>query len=176
MDATLRYADETDKAYGLAGMAIALMAWDAEEWLEGIDLNAAPEEAMHMSAEYYLCCAPKVAPKAVWEQSLKRFQLAAAMTVANVTCREMTHNGGRNISSVIDFELRKLLANEGATMCGLEEDEVESIYKKSLAYCRRLFVHPGVCQLAIQLAAALRSRKNMSATEIFDILAPIARM
>lgn len=175
MDNALKYVDEADKAYGLAGMAIALVAWNAEEWLESINLDAAPEEAMHMSAEYYLLTAPRVGAKAVWEQALKRYRIVAAMTVANVTCREMVLRR-RGISSAIDTAMRSLLLEEGDALCGLESDEVGRVYNKSYGYCRQLFGHPGVCQLARQFADAIASRKVMSAAEVFELLAPLSRM
>lgn len=173
---SLKYADETDKSFGLAGMAISLMAWDAEEWLEAINLDAAADEALHMSAEFYLCIAPRVGAKAVWEQALKRFRITAAMTVANVACREMAHKGHSTISTSTDTALRKALADEGAALCDLEDDEVSRVYGKSLAYCNRLFAHPAVCQLADRLASTLRQSRTMSAREVWEILAPLARM
>lgn len=173
---SLKYVDETDKSFGLAGMAISLMAWDAEEWLESIDLDAAPDEAMHMSAEFYLNTAPRVGAKAIWEQSLKRFQITAAMTVANVACREMSHRGHSDISNHIDSALRKALSAEGAALCDLDEDEVSRIYTKSLAYCTRLFAHPAVNRLADKLATTLCQMRSMQASEIWTILAPLNRL
>lgn len=172
----LKYADETDKSYGLAGMAISLVAWDAEDWLEAIDIDARADEAMHMSAEFYLTMAPRVGAKAVWEQALKRFQLTAAMTVANVACRSMAYRGHASLPGEADSALRAALRDEGAEICCLEQDEVSRVYGKSLAYCGRLFAHPGVKQLAGALADTLRERRSLSAQEIFELLAPLNRM
>ena len=172
----LKYADETDKSFGLAGMAISLMAWDAEEWLEAIDLDANADEAMCMSTEFYLTIAPRVGAKALWEQSLKRFQLTAAMTVANVACRQMVHKGHASMPGDADSALRSALSDEGAHLCSLEDDEVSRVYGKSLAYCGRLFTHPGVKKNAGLLAPQLRSRRPLSAAEVFDVLAPLNRM
>lgn len=176
MDSSLKYADMTDKAYGLAGMAIALMAWDAEDWLDGIDLDAAPEEAIRMTADYYVIFAPKTAAKVVWEQSLKRFQVAAAMTVANVLCREMVLKGHSIITSDSDSALRKFMEEEGDTLCGLERDESEKTYNATLGYCRRLFTYDGVCRLAEQLANYLQERRSVTANEVFELLLPLTRM
>lgn len=172
----LKYADETDKSFGLAGMAISLLAWDAEDWLDYIDLDAAPDEAVHMSAEFYLTLAPKVGAKALWEQALKRFQLTAAMIVANTACREMVHLGHSAITPATDSALRKALEDEGSSLCSLEDDEVSQIYGKSQAYCVRLFRHPAVSQLASQLADALRQARRMQSAEIWTLLAPLNRL
>lgn len=172
----LKYADETDKAFGLAGMAISLVAWDAEAWLDAIDLDAAPDAAMRMSADFYLTLAPHVGAKAVWEQALTRFRLTAAMTVANVACREMAHAGHARLSAEADAALRRALDDEGAELCGLDPDEVSAVYGKSLAYCQRLFTHPGVSALAGQLAEALAAQRSLDAPSVFAILAPLGRM
>lgn len=176
MENILKYADETDKAYGLAGMAISLVAWDAEEWLEAINLDAQADEAMQMSAEFYLNIAPRIGAKALWEQSFKRFQLTTAMTVANVACREMVRKHYGALSGESDSALRKALYDEGDALCSLEQDEVSHIYGKSLAYCTRLFAHPGVQQLAETFANNLQTHRNLTASEILSILEPLNRM
>lgn len=179
MDSTidsLKYVDETDKSFGLAGMAISLIAWDAREWLEAIDLDAAPDEAMRMSADFYFTTAPRVGAKAVWEQALTRFRLTAAMTVANVACRHMSHLNHASIPETADSSLRRLLSDEGRELCSLDDDEVSRIYGKALSYCIRLFSHPGVKNLASSLATELREKRELYADEIFHILAPLNGM
>jgi len=173
---TLKYADETDKSYGLAGMAISLVAWDAEEWLDAINLDAQADEAMRMSTEFYMTIAPRVGAKALWEQSLNRFRLTAAMVVANVACREMAYRGHSSLPNEADSALRHALSDEGAEMCSLDQDEVSSVYGKSLAYCGRLFTHQGVKQLAGTLADELRKRRSLTAAEVFELLAPLNHM
>lgn len=172
----LRYKDETDKAYGLAGMAISLVAWDAEEWLDSIDLDAKADEAIHMSEEFYLNIAPRIGAKALWEQAFKRFQLTAAMMVANVACREMVKNQHVSLPGACDSALRAALNDEGAELCSLEQDEVSRIYGKSLNYCSQLFAHPGVKQVASIFADTLQKRRSLMAGEILELLAPLNRI
>jgi len=172
----LRYKDETDKAYGLAGMAISLVAWDAEEWLESINIDAEPDKAIQMSQEFYLSLAPRVGAKAIWEQSLKRFQLTTAMMVANVTCRQIIKNNHSNMPGKVDAELRSVLFEEGAELCSLEQDEVSRIYGKSLNYCTQLFSHPGVRQVASVFVENLLKQRKISSEEILMQLSSLNRM
>lgn len=179
MDASfdaLKYIDETDKSFGLAGMAISLVAWDAQERLDAINIDAEPDSAMQMSADFYLSMAPQVNAKAVWEQALNRFKLTAAMTVANLACRELAHRGHSRLANETDTALRRLLTREGAELCSLDDDEVSGVYGKSLTYCNRLFSHPGVQRLANDLAAKLREKRTLDSSEIFAILAPLSEM
>ena len=172
----LKYQDETDKAYGLAGMAISLVAWDAEEWLESINIDAEPDRGIQMSQEFYLSLAPRVGAKAIWEQSLKRFQLTVAMMVANVTCRQIVKNSNSNMSGEINAELRSALVEEGAELCSLEQDEVNRIYGKSLNYCSQLFSHSGVRQVASAFVKYLLERRRISSEEIITQLSSPDRM
>lgn len=173
---SLKYTDEIDKSYGLAGMAISLMAWNAEDWLESINIDAEPDAALHMSDVYYLHLAPMVGAKAVWEQLCQRFQVTTAMTVANLACRHLVHRRVSSLPGEIDSELRSLLCEEGAALCQLEPDEVSRIYGKSLTYCVRLFTHPGVIGLSNNLASEILSRRQLPASDIFELLAPLNRM
>lgn len=166
MGSSLKYADMTDKAYGLAGMAIALMAWNAEEWLEGIILDADPEEALVMTPYYYTCCAPQIRTKSVWDVSFKRFQLEAAMTIANVTCRTMVYLCQEPCK--LDDRIKCLLVDEGAILCGLEEDEIESICNKNFAYSLKLFGNTRVHIAVQKLANELIAKRSMNANEVFN--------
>lgn len=173
---SLRYNDETDRAFGLAGMAISLVAWDVEDWLESINLDAPADEGMRLSDEYYLHLAPGVGAKAIWEQSVKRFQITVAMTVANVACRQFSHLGLRTLPKEIDTTLCQILIDEGESLCALETDEVKIIYAKSVNFCTRLFSHPGVKQLSDELAKSLIEKRNLQAIDVLSILAPLNRM
>lgn len=173
---SLKYINETDRAYGLAGMAISLMAWDVEDWLESINLDAPADEGIRLSDEYYLHLAPGVGAKAVWEQSLKRFQITVAMTIANVTCRQFSQLGLRVLPKEIDTTLCQILSDEGESLCALETDEVKIIYSKSVNFCTRLFSHPGVKQLTVELAKTLIEKRNLQAIDVLSILAPLNRM
>lgn len=173
---SLYYADETDRCFGLAGMAISLVVWDSEELLRGIDLTAPAEEALQLSPDFYFIQSPKTGAKAVWESTLQHFQLIAAMTVANVACRHMVRKNRSTINGEIDSDIRRFLNTEGADLCQLEPDEVGSIYNKVLAHCSRIFRHPGVCQLAVTLSDTIADKKTLASDTILEMLQPLNRM
>ena len=56
---SIKYTDETDKSFGLAGMAISLMVWDAETLLDHIDIDSGPDSAMHRNSTCRPPCRPK---------------------------------------------------------------------------------------------------------------------
>ena len=172
----LKYVDEDDKCYGLAGMAISLMVWDAEDRLHSIDADAASEVAMVMSPEFYLCMSQAQSPKSAWQSRLQRFQIEAAMLVGNVVCRQLAHRQMSSIGAEADRRMRKFLQEEADELCQLEQDEVGNIYSKALSYCNRMFSHPVVCSVAKSLADTIASRRQLTSSETFEILAPLAQL
>jgi hypothetical protein len=173
---SLKYIDETDKCYGLAGMAISLMVWDAEEQLHAIDLDAEADRAMVMAPEFYLCMSQAQSPKSAWQARLQRFQIEAAMLVGNVACRQMAHRLLSSVGAEADRQMRAFLQEEAGELCQLEADEATNIYTKAMNYCSRLFSHPGVCEVAKSLAEAIAKRRQLSQSEAFEILAPLSRL
>ena len=172
----LHYADETDRCFGLAGMAISLVVWDSEELHHEIDLTAPAEEALRLAPDFYLSLAPKTGAKAAWEASLRRFQLLAALTVGNIACRHLVRNSRSAISADLDAAIRNFLNDEGEDLCQLEADEVSRIYGQILTHCNRIFRHPGVGQLARFLSDSIADRKRLAADEVLEILRPLNRM
>ncbi|MDE6145420.1 MAG: hypothetical protein K2F96_04010 [Muribaculaceae bacterium] len=172
----LRYADETDRCFGLAGMAISLVVWDAEDLLRGIDLDAPAEEALQLSPEFHYCLSPKTGAKAAWEASFRHFQLIAAMTVANITCRHLVRLHHSSIDHRIDAAIRGFLNEEGAELCQLEPDEVSRIYGQILTHCSRIFRHPGVSSLASSLSDIIAREKVIGSDVLLEHLRPLNRM
>lgn len=159
----LRYADRTDKSFGLAGMAISLMVWDAENQLNYIDIDASPEEAMRMAPDFYI--SPVASAKAVWENNLQRFQLTSAMLVANVACRNFVHNRRTVMPSEIDDQMRHTIIDEGASLCQLDDEEALRVYSKAFSYCHRLFRHPEVARIASVLSDSICEKGNCRHTK-----------
>lgn len=170
----IKYADETDKSFGLAGMAISLMVWDAEDMLQSIDIDAEADSAVVMTPQFLTSQAASA--KAVWNHNLRRFQITSAMLVANVACRHMVSRRKHLIPPEADSCLRQIIADEGRSLCELQDDEALHVYAKALDYSRRLFTHPTVGQIATALAQEIVSRRSMPACDVFQILAPLARL
>lgn len=170
----MQYTDNNDKCLGLAAMAVSLMVWDAEPLLVAIDADAPAEQAMRLSSEFYIC--PVASAKAVWQHNLRRVQLTSAMLVANIACRSFV---GRHKSSIDPESLsmmRSIIEDEADTLCQLTALEADQILNKSLTYGRRLFTHPQVAQITVDLADTLSERRMLQSTDVFAILAPLANL
>lgn len=164
-----RYTDDTDRAYGAAGMAIGLVVYDGDDILYSIDLDAEPGNLMALSPDFFFAGNPGVSAKAAWTQMVKNFNLGVAMLISNVMCRHMV-NGGKEVPSDIARALKELAHDEGAGSCALENDEVDRLFDKSYNYLWRVFSHRGVQAVAHDFASTLASRRALSRLEILEQL------
>ena len=93
MSVGLKYIDEEDKSYGVAGMAVAIMVFDGENLLSSISLEAPANEAMVFTSDFYFSGNPRLSAKYSWNRLLEHYQLSIGMLIANIMCRNIVlHN------------------------------------------------------------------------------------
>lgn len=168
---TLQYKDEEDRSYGLSGMAVAMYAWDGEEYMVGMDIDSAPGDGMQLSVAFNYSGNPRMSVKHSWAQMVKNFELSTAMLLGNAMCRSYCR-GGRVSSSSMSL-IRALVRDEGKEICSLEEDEINAIYDRVYTYLDRMFSHSRVVETAHTLAGVLVRQRKLSAAEALDILRAI---
>lgn len=59
----LRYINEDEKCYGITGMAIGMVVWNAEDVLASVSLDAPVDEVVEFTNEYYSTAIPDCRPK-----------------------------------------------------------------------------------------------------------------
>jgi len=170
-----KYTDDTDRAYGAAGMAIALVVCDGDEILYSIDLDAEPADMLVLSPDFFFAGNQGVSAKAVWTQQVKNFNLGVAMLISNVMCRHMVHSG-KEIPADMTRELKALAHDEGAGTCALDADEVDRIFDKSYNYLWRVFSHRGVQAVARDFVTTLSARRTLSHLDILEQLQSLASL
>ena len=164
-----RYTDETDRAYGAAGMAIGLVVYDGDEILYSIDLDAEPGDMLKLSPDFFFAGNPRVSAKSAWTQMVNNYNLGIAMLISNVMCRHMVHSAAEVPTDLAD-ELKVIAHEEGTVACALEEDEVDRIFDKCYTYLWRVFSHRGVQAVAHDFASTLASRRSLSRLDVLEQL------
>lgn len=167
----LRYKDEADKSLGLAGMAISLVACDGERYLASLSLEEG-DEAFELSSESFFSGNPRFSARLVWNDLFVRFQLSSGLLLGNVLCR---WRGTLPPAEVLEA-VHDIVREEGSSECSLDDDEIENVYNKSLAFYRRLFAHRPVIEVADSFADHLRRQRRMSAGEAFEFLSCLSRL
>ena len=81
----LKYTDDQDKCYGVTGMAVSLVVWDADDMLARIDIDS--DDNIEFVPEYYFSGNPRLSAKVAWQYILKHYQASMGMMIGNVKCR-----------------------------------------------------------------------------------------
>ena len=73
----MKYNDEEDKCYGIAGMAIGISIWNGEDLLYQIDIDDDEHGYISFTPDYYFSGNPAVSPVESWHATLKHYQMTA---------------------------------------------------------------------------------------------------
>lgn len=165
---TLTYLNEDDRAYGLAGMAISLAALDAIDRVSSVSLDSTGP-MVTFSHDFYFSGSPSISPKTTWTTLLHNFYITSAMVVSNVMARSMVRLG-EEVPEEILRKIREEIGEEGKETCSLEEDEIESLYRKTTTYMRRIFGNQRLQPAISDFARTLSRKRRMTGTEIEDEL------
>lgn len=168
----LRYTDERDKIYGLAGMAITLVALDGEKYLCEISLDAPAGESIVMSHDYGFKGNPRMSARIVWKQTLADLRMTASMTLGNIVCRRYVL-GHRGVADDDINPVREAVRADASDHCGLDNDESDRLFDGCLSYVQRVFRHPGVQEVAHSFADHIGRRRTLSGAEAIEILSSL---
>lgn len=171
----LSYKDERDRCYGATGMAIAVVIFDGEDMVRGVNLDAAPEDMMEFTSDYYYSGNPRVSATTSWKAIVRNFNLAMGVSLANILCRRMVMEGRAAEQELID-ELRSLALAEGTETCALEPDEAGHLFDKNRAYLQRVFSHRGVHSVAHEFAERLAADRRLSRLEMLEQLRSLSML
>ncbi|MDE5968189.1 MAG: hypothetical protein K2G64_03695 [Muribaculaceae bacterium] len=168
----LRYTDTDDRLYGIAGMTIGLLVYDADQYIDHLDGNSSDLRAVELTPDFFVYHNQQLSAKGVWKALLDRHKIMSAMVMGNILSRAAM--GSRHavdpqtLSQAID-----LLAEQADDMLGLTPDENRRLVMQSYDYVSRAFLHPLVIDFVNHLHSALMHQPAMSRGDLFDLLAPL---
>lgn len=166
----LKYTDLRDKAYGATGMAITLVAIDAEDLFTEITLDDSDGSLMHMAVDFGIEGNPRLSAKIIWSQALKDLKTITSMALGNIACRRRLMRSQAIEREALD-KLRELTRQQGAEACGIEPDEADALFDSCHNYVHRLFANPEVQSIARQFCDHITDRRSMTANEVIEYFA-----
>lgn len=173
MNRTLKYCDEKDKSYGIAGMAVALVVLDGDDYIDSLSLDEPDGHNISFSNEFFFISNPAFSAKTAWNELLKQFQLTAAMLISNLMCRNYVQHRHR-LSHDIEDTLRRFIRQQAQEYCSLDTDEADNIYDKSIAYFDRIYSYAQVHEIVDSFVSSLDARRQMSAQEVMESLSRLS--
>ncbi len=166
---TLTYSNEDDRAFGLAGMAVSLAGLDAIDRVVDVTIDT-DGPMVNFSQDFYYALSPAVSPKSVWENLIRNFHITASMVVGNVMARSLVRLN-EDLPKDVEREVYAEIEAEGEETCGLEKDEVESVYRRILMQHRRIFANPRLHPAITELARIIARRRHLSGLELREEMA-----
>lgn len=165
----LQYIDENDKCYGITGMAIGMVIWDAENVLSSISVDAPADEVVEFTPDFYFSGNPGLSAKVAWNHIVQHFQVSMGMLIGNLLCRSYVLHK-QQVDDATRNELLHYLDEEGKEVCSLESDEIERLFNKSYNYLYKVFNHTGVQSVAHDFARDLKAQRRMSRGVVIEHL------
>lgn len=165
---SLAYSNDDDRAYGLAGMAISLAALDAFDRVVEISLDSG-DTMVEFSNEYYFSGSPSISPKSTWGNLVQNFHITTSMVISNIMSRSMVRMR-RDIPVEILGSVHSAIVQEGKDSCGLDEDEVDALFNRTLSHSRRIFSNPRLHPAINEFARIISRRRTLTGNEIRDEL------
>lgn len=168
MNFELRYTNESDRAFGLAGMAISLASLDALDRITEIYLDA-DGPMVSFGHQYFFPQSPAVSPKDVWSNLMSNLQLTTSLVLGNVLARALVQRGLEADETVFE-KVREVVREEGKDYCALEPEETDAIFDKLLRHSLRLFHNPRLHPAVTHLASIISRRRRLSVFELAEEL------
>lgn len=165
---SLRYLNEDDRAYGLAGMVISLASLRAIDRIAQVCLDS-EGPMVEFSHEYYFSGSPSISPKSTWDNLVENFHITTSMVVSNVLARSLVRLKEEAPSGVMK-EIYEEVEKEGKDTCSLEEDEIENLYNNALNRSLKLFRNPRLHPAIEEFAKIISRKRSLSGMELRDEL------
>lgn len=165
----MKYRDELDKSYGVAGMALGLSVFDAADLFTSITLDGDGPGAIEFTPEFFFAGNPRLSPRGSWQYMLGHFRISVGLAVANALCRRMVLDNDKADQQLRD-QLLNAACDDGRDYCQLERDEVQPIFDEAFENMSRLFADSRVRKAMDSFAEALKQRRTLSHIDVVDIL------
>lgn len=166
---TMKYRDELDKSYGVAGMVLGLSVLDADDLFTAVTLDREGEGCIEFTPEFFFAGNPRLSPRGAWQYIVGHYRISVGLAVANVLCRRLVLDNER-IDNRLRDELFNAAVDDGRDYCQLERDEVEPIFDEVFGNMKRLFSDTRVRRAMDSFADALQQRRTLSHIDVADLL------
>lgn len=165
----MKYRDELDKSYGVAGMVLGLTVFDADDLFTAVRLDGEDSSCIQFTPEFFFAGNPRLSPRGAWQYIVGHYRVSVGLAVANALCRRMVLDNSR-VDDKLRNDLLDAACDDGRDYCQLERDEVEPIFDEVFEQLTRLFGDSRVRKAMDTFADALQQRRTMSHIDVADIM------
>lgn len=165
----LRYADATERTYGVAGMALMLAVTEEMPPFDTVSIDAPAGEAICLDEAYMHAGSTVATVATVYRALLRRYTIYMRMAISNVMARRyVLHHTG--LAADVRAALYNMISVHGSDECQLENDEIRALFTEEYQSMNRIFNHPQVSGLVKALADTLTARRTLTRREVVEML------
>lgn len=164
----LKYKDDADRSYGVAGMALAAFILDYEKYISSVSVERRGLDSVDFTPDFYIAAGESISAKASWAHVLEQYQIISSMLISNVMCRRMVKEHMELEMSHREAMLDAL--RDYAVECQLEDDEAEELFDKHYQYLNRAYHSSRLHAAAQRLADELMSRHTLGHSDLCEVL------
>ncbi len=161
------YKSETDRTYGIAGMALVMDIWDQESMLRGISLDG--ESDMEFAPEFFCCTNQNFSAKTAYADMLRQYQMLSGLVISNILCRYRV-NRCVDLNAEELSTLHSYLCDQGADICSLDTDESTAMFKKIYSHLTDVYSTSRIHYAARRIADELVKRRHLSGVEVDELI------
>lgn len=165
----MKYRDELDKSYGVAGMVLGLSVLDAADLFTAVTLDGEGAGCIQFTPEFFFAGNPRLSPRGSWQYILGHYRITVGLAIANALCRRMVLDN-EHADQRLREQLFDVACDDGRDYCQLERDEVQPIFDEAFNNMKRLFADQRVRKAMDYFADALQQRRTLSHIDVTDIL------
>lgn len=165
---SMSYSEE-DKCYGIAGMAMGLTIFEADELYNSITIEKEGLDCIEFTSNYYFAGNPAMSAKKSWHYRLETYQITSGVVIADAMCRTILGEG-QPVDRGLKNRLFEAISEEGRISCQLDDDEVERLFEKTFSYLYELLSNYQVQNIVRNFAKEIKSRRTMSQHEVAELL------
>lgn len=171
---TLKYKDEDDRAYGLGGMVVSMYLLEHDKYIDSVSLDAEPDMGLRFTSDFFYPHNPNLSAKAVWSDTLSRFNLLNGLLVSNLLSRALVRHNERVTRELYQLLMDKLV-DEGRELCSLDEDEIKELYNKSFSYFHEVFSNDVVNRTVRGIVDTLKKERSLDNEALYVCMRPMRR-
>lgn len=165
----MKYRNEEDKCYGVAGMAIGLNIFDADDLLAEVTIDADGCDCVRFTPDFYFMGNPRYPASKSWHHIYSHYQVSMGLAIANAMCRKMVQDHG-TLDRKRRNELLEAAIADGYALCQLDRDEVEPLFEKSYSYLMRVFGNRDIQHAISVFVQQLQQRRSLTRSEVSELL------
>lgn len=164
----LRYKDDEDRCYGVAGMALAAFVFEYEKYLSSVSIDRRDIETIEFTPDFFITAPENISAKTSWQHTLNQYRIIMSMMISNVMCRSMVRQRKEVEKKLHDAMLTSL--HDYTEQCQLEDDEAEDIFEQHFDYLNRAYHNSRMHAIARRVVNELSSRHTLYHSDLTDLL------